>query len=292
MTHVLCLAEQQDRQAFRLLPATVTLAAYPFDELLRIGWNQPLLLLGDALTGADAVRLLQRTYHNSAPLLVLPPLPTGEATSMLDAPAPVVIVRQRADGVDVIDPDLSEAVGRDHLEIYCTEAIETALQTGVLATAGGKPVIWAYRPTQASTPVVWVAPQLLLVSARTDPLDREDLLAALLAWAENQMRTESAQEAAQGMSLEAMAIEPGLLRAVVLALTVRPDLTGQALKGWLETQLFVSAEDPQLDAALTTLWGQGVFDMENRPQPERLGELVDAWGLRAWVREVQRLEQG
>lgn len=292
MTHVVCLAEQQDRQAFRLLPATVALAAYPLDELLRMGWNQPLLLLGDALTGANAVRLLQRAYHNPAPLLVLPPLPTGEATSMLDAPAPVAIVRHRADGIDVIDTDLSEAVGREHLQIHCTEAIETALQTGVLAAAEGKPVIWAYRPTQASTPVVWVAPQLLLVSARTDPLDREDLLAALLAWAENQTRTESAQEAAQGVSLEAMTIEPGLLRAVVVALAIRPDLTRQALKGWLETRLFVSLDDPVLDAALATLRAQGALDAQSQPRPERLGELVNAWGLRAWVREVQRMEQG
>ena len=292
MTPVLCLADQQSRQAFKLLPAAVKLAARPLDELLRMGWKQPLLLLGDALTGADATRLLQRTYHNLAPLLVLPPLATGEATSMLGAPAPVVVVRQRADGVDVIDADLSEAVGREHLQIHCTEAIETALQTGVLATASGKPVIWAYRPTRASTPVVWVAPQLLLVSARTDPLDREDLLSALLAWAENQKQTESAQEVSQGTSLEATAIEPGLLRAVVLALTVRPDLTGRTLKGWLETRLFVSLDEPRLDAALTTLRAQGALDAESRPRPERLGELVNVWGLRAWVREVQRMEQG
>lgn len=290
MTHVLCMAEQQNRQAFRLLPATVTLAAHPFGDLLRQGWNQPLLLLGDALTSTDAVRLLQRTYHNPAPLLVLPPLRVGVVTSILDAAAPVVIVNQKANGIDVIDAALGEAVRREHLQIHCAEAIETALQTGVLAAANGKPVIWAYRPTQASTPVIWVAPQLLLVSARTDPLDREDLLEALLTWAENQTRTESAQDTAQRGSLEAIAAEPGLLRAVVLALAVRPDLPRQALKGWLEMRLFVSIDDPELDAALATLEEQGALDVNLRLRPERLEELIDTWQLRAWVREVRNLD--
>jgi hypothetical protein len=291
MIHVLCLAEQQDQAAFKLLPATVTVTARPLGDLVREGWERPLILLGEGLTGPYAPRLLQRAYRNPAPLLVLPPLPVGEVTSMLDAPAPVTIVRQRADGVELTDDALKEAIGRDRLQIHCTEAVETALRTGTLAMAGDRPVIWAYRPTRASTPVVWVAPQLLLVSARSDPLDREDLLAALLAWAEAQTRTDSAREGAEGAKPEATEVEPGILRAVVVAWAVRPDLTQQTLPGWLQTRLSVVMGDATLDAALAALRREGALDVEDRPQQERLGELVDAWSLRAWVREARRMDE-
>ena len=40
MTHVLCLAEQQDQVAFRLLPATVTVTARPLGDLVREGWER------------------------------------------------------------------------------------------------------------------------------------------------------------------------------------------------------------------------------------------------------------
>jgi hypothetical protein len=177
-------------------------------------------------------------------------------TALLNAPAPVTVVHQRVDVVELIDDALREALGRDSLRVYCTEAIETALRTGALAMADGRPVIWAYQPTRAATPVIWVAAQLPLVSTRTDPLDREELLSALLAWA------------------------------------VRPNLDRQALPGWLRGRLLVRVSDADPDATLTALQAEGVLDAQDRPQVERLSTLIDEWGLRAWVREARREDYG
>jgi hypothetical protein len=236
--------------------------------------------------------LLKRTYRNPAPLLILPPLPLGDVTSLLDAPAPVAVVRQRADTVELTDNALRETLGRDNLRVYCTEVIETALRTGTLATASSKPVIWAYQPTRAATPVVWVAAQVLLVSARTDPLDREELLSALLAWAEARTRTRDVREPHEAAELEAKKADPGLLRALVVAWAVRPDLTRQALLGWLWKRLFLQVNAADLDAALDALRVEGALDAQYRPQADRLSSLVDEWGLRAWVREARHADQG
>jgi len=291
MTHILCLAGQQDEGALRRVPAGVTVSARPLSELVEHGWEHPLVLLGRALEDPDASRLLQCTYRNPAPLLILPPLPVGDVTSMLKAPAPVTIVRQRTDAVQLTDEELQDTVGHDILRIYCTEAIETALRTGILATAGGKAVIWAYRPTRAATPVVWIAPQLLLVSARTDPLDREALLAALLAWAEGRSRADIAGESVEGEEAEAKGADSGILRAMAVAWSVRPDLTRETLPGWLWERLFVRVNPADLDAVLGALRVTGALDAQDRPQRERLSALVDEWGLRAWRREAQRLEE-
>jgi hypothetical protein len=35
-----------------------------------------------------------------------------------------------------------------------------------------------------------------------------------------------------------------------------------------------------------------VLDAQNRPQVEQLSDLVDEWGLRAWVREAVRADEG
>jgi len=204
----------------------------------------------------------------------------------------VAVVRQRADTVELTDDVLRETLGRDNLRVYCTEAIETALRTGTLATASSKPVIWAYQPTRAATPVVWVAAQVLLVSARTDPLDREELLSALLAWAEARTRPGDVGERDGAAEPEAKKADPGLLRALVVAWAVRPDLTRQALPGWLWERLFVQVNIADLDAALDALRVEGALDAQYRPQADRLSSLVDEWGLRAWVREARHADQG
>ncbi len=273
------------------LAGEVNVIPCPLDDMLREGWENPLVLLGDALNEPGAQALIRRTYHNLAPCLVLPPLPLGDMTALLDAPAPVTVLRHRADTVELTDDALREAIGRDSLRIYCTEAIETALRTGTLATANGKPVIWTYQPTRAATPVVWVAPQLLLVSARTDPLDREALLSALLAWAETQARSDGVQELLERLEPEAAEVDSGILRAVVVAWAVCSDLTWQALPGWLQTRLSVSVDDVRLEAVLAALRREGALDAENQLYRERLAELVSAWGLRAWVREARHLEE-
>jgi len=292
MTSIFCLTEQQDRPAIRLLSAAATVTAHPLGDLAHHGWERPLILLGDELNGPQARTLLRRTYRNPAPLLVLPPLPPGDVTPLLDAPAPVTVIRQRANTVELADDALRAALGRDSLRVYCAEAIETALKSGVLATAGGRPVIWAYRPTRAATPVIWVAAQLLLVSARTDPLDREELLSALLAWAEACTRTGDDLKQVAGAEPEAKKADPGLLRALVLAWAVRPDLTRQALPGWLRERLFIQVSEAKLEVALEALRMEGALDAQNRPRAERLSDLVDEWGLRAWVREARRVDQG
>lgn len=187
------------------------------------------------------------------------------------------------------------------LQVFCTEVIETALHTGTLATAAGKPVIWAYRPTRAATPVVWVAAQLLLISARTAPLDREALWQGLLAWAEANTRTSEVGRASSGNLLPpgshlppgaSHLPDPALLRAVVVAYAARPDLTRDTLVDWLAAQLGIQTDAPTLAAALGVLQNIGALDAENRPRRERLTELVNTWGLRAWVRETRRMDQG
>jgi len=288
MTEVICLAEQEASPAIGLLRAVATVVGQPVAELLQSGWAQPLIVLGDVLRQAEAARLIKCTYRNSAPLLIMPSLPTGDVTTLLDAPAPVNVVRRQAERVDLADESLRAVLGRDELQILCSEAIETALRTGVLATAEGRPVIWAYQPTRAATSVVWVTPQLLLVSARTDPLDREELLAALLTWAHDHIRTPGPGQAAPSARAEARAADPALVRALVIAWSVQPDLTRQTLAGWLREHLFVKVKSTDLDMALDALREEGALNEQGRPQAGRIAELADEWRLRAWVREARR----
>ena len=299
MTQVFCLAEQKEQYALGQLPEGTNVITRPLADLVRDGWEHPLVLLGDVLADADAPALLQRTYRNPAPTLILPPLLVGDVTALLDAPAPVMVTRQRANTIELTDDALRQALGRDTLHIYCTEAIETALRTGTLAAAGDKAVIWAYQPTRASTPVIWAAAQLLLISARTNPLDREDLLSALLTWAKTHTRAEEkpgisvsagslGKVGATEPQLLQASVDPGLLRALVVAWAVRPDLDRQALPQWLRERLFVQVAPADLDAALETLRAQGVLDAQDHPQAERLSSVVNEWELRAWVREARR----
>jgi hypothetical protein len=272
-------------------PGEVNVTPCSLDDLLREGWKNPLILLGDALNEPDTQALIRRTYRNPAPCLVLPPLPLGDVTALLDAPAPVTVIRHRADTLELTDEPLREAIGRDSLRIYCTEAFETALRTGTLATANNKPVIWTYQPTRAATPVAWVAPQLLLVSARTDPLDREALLSALLAWAHAQIQAKDARERVGKATPETKQVDPGLLRALVVAWAVRPDLTHQTLPTWLKGRLFVQTDSADLAAGIQALRSAGALDSQDRPQMERLSSLVDELGLRAWVREARQIDE-
>ena len=289
MTHsLICLAEQQDQPSLAQLPEEMDVTARPLAELARDGWERPLVLLGDGLDDPDTLALLQRTYRNPAPTLILPPLPVGDVTALLGAPAPVAVVRQRADTLELTDDALRKALGRDTLHIYCTEAIETPLRTGTLATANDKPVIWVYQPTRAATPVIWVATQLLLVSARTDPVDREELLSALLAWAEARTHVGGVEEQGKGTEPGARKVDPGVLRALVVAWAVRPDLDRQALPGWLRERLFVQVNQASLDVAFDALRTEGALDAQDCLQPDRLSALIDEWGLRAWVREARR----
>ena len=289
MTHsLICLAEQQDQPSLAQLPEEMDVTARPLAELARDGWERPLVLLGDGLDDPDTLALLQRTYRNPAPTLILPPLPVGDVTALLGAPAPVAVVRQRADTLELTDDALREALDRDSLRIYCTEAIETPLRTGTLATANDKPVIWAYQPTRAATPVIWVATQLLLVSARTDPVDREELWSALLAWAETRTRAEEKPGFFRETRFLQASVDPGILRALVVAWAVRPDLDRQSLPGWLRERLFVQVNQASLDVAFDALRTEGALDAQDCLQPDRLSALIDEWGLRAWVREARR----
>ena len=63
------------------------------------------------------------------------------------------------------------------------------------------------------------------------------------------------------------------------------------LLGWLWERLFVQVNPANLDAVLVALRVTGALDAQDRPQRERLSALVDEWGLRAWRREAQRLEE-
>lgn len=288
---VICLAEQQDLPAIALLRAAASIESLPLAELTANGWDRPLVALGEVTRVPEAARLVRRAYGNPAPFLFVAPLPLGDLTGLLSAPAPVGVVRQRVERVELIDAELRRLVGREHVQVLCTEAIETALRTGDLATAGGRSVVWAYQPTRAATPVVWIAPQVLLVSARSDPLDREDLLAGLLAWAAAHTRPAPHAEGVPS-SLAAQAdADHGLVRALVVAWSVRPDLTVEALPGWLTQRLHTAAASPkQLQAALTALNDEGALDDARRPNSLKIANLASTWGLRAWVREATRLE--
>lgn len=289
--NVTCLAEQQDLPAVALLRAAARVEPRPLAELAANGWDQPLVALGEVIRAPEAARLVRRTYGNPAPLLIVAQLSVGDVTSLLDAPAPVAVVRQRAERVELIDAEICRLVGREHVHVLCNEAVETALRTGDLATAGGRPVIWAYQPTRAATPVVWIAPQVLLVSARSDPLDREDLLAGLLAWSvAHTLPSLDVAGATTSLAAE-LGADPGLVRAVAVAWSVHPTLTVDALPGWLEQRLQVAASPPErLKAAIRVLASEGALNAEGHPDPTRLGELAGQWALRAWVREAKRLE--
>lgn len=76
----------------------------------------------------------------------------------------------------------------------------------------------------------------------------------------------------------------------MVAWAVRPDLTLQTLPTWLQERLFVQTDSADLAAGIQALRSAGALDSQDRPQMERLSSLVDEWGLRAWVREAQRLD--
>jgi len=80
-------------------------------------------------------------------------------------------------------------------------------------------------------------------------------------------------------------------RALVVAWAVRPDLDRQALPGWLRGRLFVQVTPADLDAALEALRAEGALDAQDHPQVKQLSNLVDEWGLRAWVREARRVDE-
>lgn len=288
MSRVFCLAEQAESPALALLQAAAAVELHPLADLLAAGWERPLLATGDTLRDPSMAALIGRAHRNPAPLLIVPPLPMGDVTALLGAAAPVAIVRQRSEEVTVTDAALRQALGRGELHIFCTEAIETALRAGELASAAGRPVIWAYQPTRASTPVLWIGAQVLLASARTNPVDREDLLAALLKWAEAHTRAEP-PPALRGEG-ERRA-DPGLLRALVVAWSVRPDLAGEGLATWLKERLALGPGSPErLRSAVAEMVALGALDDAGRPRPERLTTLAAEWGLRAWVREARRME--
>lgn len=290
MNRVFCLAEQLTLPAVRLLQSAAAVEARLLSECMAVGWDQPLLLVGEALRQQEIALLVSRTYRNPAPLLIVPPLPLGDVTQLLEAPAPVTVIRQPASRLQIIDPQLRQFLQRDELQILCNEAIATALRSEILATANQQPVIWAYRPTRAATPVLWVAPQLLLVSARTDPVDREELVTALLAWAATQIRTPNITTPTGAAAAAEQTSDPALLRSIVMALAIHPHLRDDLLTAWLQQYLDVAVTPSQVAGAFNYLGSLGALDATGTPVPTRLAELVNAWGLRAWVREVQRLE--
>lgn len=285
-TAIVCVEEQTTTPAIQLLRGTAAVTAQPLAALLTGGWIQPLVLFGDLLSQPDGLALVRRALHSAAPLLILPPLETGDVTSLLDAPAPVAVARQRNEAVTIIDDELAASLGRRSLRILCNECVQTALRAGTLATADGQPVIWAYQPTRAAAPVVWVTAQLLLASARTDALDRADLLAALLEWAARQVRLPARPEAALAVNA-APTVDPALLRALVVAWNAQPDLPVEQVAGWLAARLFVAAAQADVAAAAVALADLGALD-GGQPQPQRLAELANEWNLRAWIREARR----
>lgn len=285
-TAIVCVEEQTTTPAIQLLRGTAAVTAQPLAALLTGGWIQPLVLFGDLLSQPDGLALVRRALHSAAPLLILPPLETGDVTSLLDAPAPVAVARQRNEAVTIIDDELAASLGRRSLRILCNECVQTALRAGTLATADGQPVIWAYQSTRAAAPVVWVTAQLLLASARTDALDRADLLAALLEWAARQVRLPARPEAALAVNA-APTVDPALLRALVVAWSVQPDLPVEQVAGWLAARLFVAAAQADVAAAAVALADLGALD-GGQPQPQRLAELANEWNLRAWIREARR----
>jgi hypothetical protein len=290
MEAVTCLTEQQAQFAANRWPQ-LSVTFRPIAELAQEGWQNSLLVSGNVLAEAEAGELIRRTYGNAAPMLILPPLPPGEIADLLGAPAPVNIINQVADKVMIEDATLKSTLHQDELRIYCTQAIATPLQPGVLATAQRKPVIWAFQPTRQATPVVWVTVQLLLISARSDPVQQQQLFSCLLTWARERSRTTAPDRAASGSGPSAVTPVPfKLLRAVVIALAVRPDLETKNLSGWLASRLVVEISNEQREAALRWLQQEGIADDKQRPLPVPLANLVDKWQLHAWLREARKLE--
>src|SRR5579859_6876076 len=145
MIEILCLQEQVDQPALKVLAALAKTSAQSLSALARLDWQQPLVILGSALLTEEGKALARRAPHMAAPLLVMPPLPIGDMATLLEAAAPITVVRQRTDTLDITDGALHAIIGRTNLLVPCTGAIETALTSGILAKASGRPVIWAYQ---------------------------------------------------------------------------------------------------------------------------------------------------
>ena len=106
---IFCLQDQSDQPAIKLLSATAKVSARLMPDLVRQGWPHPLVVLGDALLTQDGRSLVRHAPRAAAPLLILPPLPAGDATVLVEAAAPVTVVRRRADTLEVADDELRGA---------------------------------------------------------------------------------------------------------------------------------------------------------------------------------------
>ncbi len=291
MEPVICLLEQATQFGSNRLPGIVV-KPEPLDQLVPSGWDAPLVVTGDVFNLPSVRLLIQQAYRNPAPLLVFPPFPLVELTEVLVTPAPVSIISHAANELVLEEKELWLKPEQDKLRLYSTAAINTPLQTGVMATAHGKPVIWRYQPTRAATAVVLISVQLMLVTARSDPLDREALSQALLAWAWGQVKpTRQSLELTteDGMVTK---VDPGLLRAIVIGLHLRPDLTAQTLPAWLATRLFVRSSANDTEAAMAHLQQQQALDSQGQPVARKITHLIDEWQLHAWVREARQNEAG
>lgn len=72
--------------------------------------------------------------------------------------------------------------------------------------------------------------------------------------------------------------DPGLVRTLAVALSIRPDLSATARVEWLTTRLGVVATPAALDAAPHALRADGALDANDRPNPVRLAELAEEKG--------------
>ena len=78
---------------------------------------------------------------------------------------------------------------------------------------------------------------------------------------------------------------------MIVAWSVRPDLSIEDLSKWLSDRLRITVQSADLGAAVQALQETGVFDPQGQPQADRVAALVHDWSLRAWVREAHQLEQ-
>lgn len=282
------LAEQATNPALHLLAAHADLIPVTIDEIRQLALQYPLVILGTAK--AKLERLCQSIYKGAFPLLLLPPWAAqADLTSVLETPAHLVIQHGRGDKIKLLDSELFQATGQDTAQVRCDQVLITPLQAGIMArNDSGKPVLLRYRPTSTATPIYVTTVQLLAYSSRSDALEREKLLRALLNLLST---TASVHVEVEQPKKEQPTPATSEIRAVVVALSLVQSTSIYQLQKILAERLYTELSAEQIGMILQHLSQAGVvsiIDSEYQVNRVELEQWISRLGLRAYVRELKR----
>lgn len=290
---VLIWKEQADLFEMSVLEQTALPVPGTLDDL---GGDSrlPVILIGRALASdrrTEIGALAQAVFASGRPLLITPPYGDLDVGRYLDTPASVRLRRRSPESaVQVVDDVLRAEVG-PALTIRSDYVIETALGAGILAIdAGRKPIAIRYQPRNTSGAAFVVTMQLLSYTALSSEEHRQALLAALLSWRSETVRTH-ARDLSNTAPSEPM--DPDDVATILLALATAGTAEAPALRQVAETVLQFPLDDERIERVLTQLEEEGVIkrlaDGRRTVEEAALQRALEASGLHAYAREMQEM---